>query len=709
MPIDGAPWSVILAPACLVTAIVYLLPGLLPMSRRWARALVVATVWIVTARYLHWRVTDTVVYDAGWPVSAWSLFCLAVEVLAIWDGTLLFLAFLRTSDRRPEADRHERRLRTLEPARAPSVDVLIPSYNEPLAVLEKTIVGARSLEWPNVNVYVLDDGRRAWLRDYCAEKGVGYITRPDNLGAKAGNINHALTLTDGDFVAVFDADFIPQRSFLMRLMGFFEDPKVGIVQAPHAFYNHDPMQTNLAMRKSLPDDQAFFFESIMPSRDGWDAAFCCGSNSVTRRAALRAIGDALPEGSITEDMLLSLVMLREGYVTRFLSERLAYGLAPESIAAFFVQRQRWARGATQILFLRSGPLGPGLRLIHRLLFLPTHWLTHSLMTLMSLIVPLVFLLTGLAPMAHTTLESACYYLVPMLIATFGGLTAFAPGRYNPLAAQVLGAFQSFKLLPTVLVTLVRPHGHAFKVTPKGSAAKVEYERGIFLVCLTLIGLTLAGIVINLVPEWRVVDDVALVPLVALWCALNIVVLFLVSLLCLQMPVRRQEERFSVQEPVMVRHRPSGGVLTLMSDDMSLSGLGLKAEPEAIRGWRVGDPVETYLTSVGWTPARVARLAPHLLALQFDHPGSVERDLLIRKLFTGGENTAAIERSSTWEVTLGLLKRIWSADMQVRQLSTAPAVENPEPEEKLAAQTLLVPPTTRVTALAEALERVTRVA
>src|SRR6185369_5403853 len=182
----------------------------------------------------------------------------------------LFLAFLRTSDRRPEADRHERRLRGLDAGKAPSVDVLIPSYNEPLAVLEKTIVGARSLEWPNVNVYVLDDGRRAWLRDYCAEKGVGYITRPDNLGAKAGNINHALTLTDGDFVAVFDADFIPQRSFLMRLMGFFEDPKVGIVQAPHAFYNHDPMQTNLAMRKSLPDDQAFFFEAIMPSRDGWD-------------------------------------------------------------------------------------------------------------------------------------------------------------------------------------------------------------------------------------------------------------------------------------------------------------------------------------------------------------------------------------------------------------------------------------------------------
>ena len=85
------------------------------------------------------------------------------------------------------------------------------------------------------------------------------------------------------------------------------------------------------MRKSLPDDQRFFFEAIMPSRDAWDAAFCCGSNSVTRRAALRAVGDALPTESITEDMLLTMTMLRNGYVTRYLCERLAFGLAPESL------------------------------------------------------------------------------------------------------------------------------------------------------------------------------------------------------------------------------------------------------------------------------------------------------------------------------------------------------------------------------------------
>ena len=191
---------------------------------------------------------------------------------------------------------------------------------------------------------MLDDGRRAWLKSYCDEKGVGYLTRPNNSHAKAGNINHAVPLTDGDYIAIFDADFIPQRQFLMRTMGFFEDSKIGIVQVPHAFYNNDPLQTNLALQKSLPDDQRFFFEAIMPSRDAWDAAFCCGSNAVIRRKALNEVGAALPTGSITEDMLLTLAMLRKGYITRYLCESLAYGLAPESLSAFFVQRQRWARG-----------------------------------------------------------------------------------------------------------------------------------------------------------------------------------------------------------------------------------------------------------------------------------------------------------------------------------------------------------------------------
>ncbi|MGD2132579.1 MAG: glycosyltransferase, partial [Maricaulaceae bacterium] len=357
MFLDAAPLTLLLAPVLLALAF-YVVAGPLadPMSRPWRAVLGVVTA-LFLARYLYWRLFDSVLSADGSPLEVgwiWTVFL--AELITYGDAVILFLMFQKPTNRSAEADVLEAELRAAPADSAPSVDVLIATYNEPLDVLEKTIVGALSLDYPNFKVWVCDDGRRAWLRDFCQQRGVGYIIRPDNKGAKAGNINHALTKVDGDFFAVFDADFVPQQNFLIRTMGFFKDPKIGIVQIPHTFYNNDPFQTNLKLRAKVPDDQRFFFETVMPCRDGWDAAFCCGSNSVTRREAMRTVGDKLPEGSITEDILLSMALLQKGYVTRYLNEPLALGLAPESVSAFFVQRQRWARGAIQTLFLKQGPL-----------------------------------------------------------------------------------------------------------------------------------------------------------------------------------------------------------------------------------------------------------------------------------------------------------------------------------------------------------------
>ncbi len=691
VPVDPLSLSIALAPIALVVAVIHVIGPILPMRRAWARWLIFAAVWIVVARYLAWRFFDTVLPAAGSaPEIGWIWVNFLVELLALGDALILYLAFLRSTDRREEARRHEVRLRSLPPERLPSVDVYIPTYNEPLEVLEKTIVGALSLDYPNAAIWVLDDGRRPWLKEFCAAKGVGYITRADNAHAKAGNINHALAQTNGDFVAVFDADFIPQRNFLMRTLGFFDDPKVGIVQVPHAFYNHDPLQANLALRKRLPDDQRFFFEAIMPSRDGWNAAFCCGSNSVTRRAAMRAVGDALPTGSVTEDMLLSLVMLRHGFITRYLCERLAYGLAPESIKAFFVQRQRWARGAIQMLYLPEGPLGRGLRPMHRLLFLPTHWLSQGLMLLMSIVTPLVFLWTGLPPLINVTLGPVLYYLVPMVMAVVGGISVFGRGHYFPLAAQVLGTFQSFKVLPATLQTALRPHGHLFNVTPKGgSAAGAGYERGIFWTALSLMLLTLLGLTINAVPDWRVVEQTALLPMVACWGSVNVVVLFLVCMLCLQAPVRRSEERFEIDEPAWLSER-RGHLLIGRVKDISLSGAGVALEAAAERPFAVGDPVRLFLRGVGFIAGTVARGNESFLALRFDLPASVERDLLIRKIFTSGLDTTAVS-VSTWSATLGMIGRIWMAPTTRGDTAEPVPVIPAAPSDKLPAESLVVAP------------------
>ena len=273
------------------------------------------------------------------------------------------------------------------------------------------------------------------------------------------------------------------------------------MQIPHAFYNHDPMQTNLALRKSVPDEQRFFFDAIMPCRDAWNAAFCCGSNSVTRRTALRAIGDAVPTEAITEDMLLSIALLRKGYLTRYLCERLAFGLAPETVEAFFIQRLRWARGAIQILYLANGPFGRGLTLMQRLLYLPMHWLTLGPRSLIIILAPIVFLWTGISPVFDVSVADVLYYFAPPILALTGGIWVYAPGQNFPLATQVQSTFLAFRIMPTVLQSLVIPFGHAFKVTPKGGTSlKSNYARRLFWTANALASLTFAGLIVNTIPE-----------------------------------------------------------------------------------------------------------------------------------------------------------------------------------------------------------------
>ena len=691
----------LLAPTFFVLGAIYLLGSLLPVARGWARYSIFAAVWLVTAWYLHWRLTVTMLpADGAWYEVGWLWFCFVIELLAIFDQLILYVTFLRTSDRSAEADIHEARLRALPAGQLPSVDVFIPTYNEPLEVLEKTITGALCLDYPNVRVWVLDDGRRSWLKTFCESKGAGYLNRPDNAHAKAGNINHALTCTSAEFVAIFDADFIAQRNFLMRTVGFFADPKIGIVQTPHAFYNYDPMQMNLALHKSLPDEQRFFFDAIMPSRDAWDAAFCCGSNSVTRRAALRSIGDALPTQSITEDMLLTMTLLREGYVTRYLCERLAFGLAPETVDAFFVQRQRWARGAIQILYLASGPFGRNLTLMQRLLFLPTHWLSLGLRSMIAIVAPIVFLWTGMSPVFDVGPADVLYYFLPMVLALSGGMWAFVPHQHFPLASQVQGTFLSFKILPVVLATLVKPFGHPFKVTPKGGTSQVSnYARNIFWTAGSMIGLTFLGLIINTIPEWRIVENVNVLPVVAFWSAINTVVLFLVCMLSLQAPMRRSEERLEIDEPIWVV-APNGTISTARIKDISLSGTGLEADESRALSVQTGDTVRVFITEVGFVAATVARKTGRFLGVQFNLPKSVERDLLIRKLFTAGLDTTNVSTSG-WKATAAMFRSIWG--MRTEMLDQPP--ETPQvgvtlPVEKLPARTLVIEPQPQLERLAD---------
>lgn len=586
-----------------------------------------SAVGVLVVVYLHWRLTETVMPvdpASAQGIFVWTVFI--IEVMAWSDAVILFAFLVNRTDRGVEAARHEARLRAMDPEALPQVDVYVATYNEPIEVLEKSISGALALDWPTqkIRVWILDDGRRPWLERYAQRLGVGYLTRPDNSEAKAGNINAAIQATSAPFFLVLDADFVPQRTFLYRAMGFFEDPRIGIVQIPHNFFNPDPMQSSLAMSKIMPDDQRFFFDAIMPGRDGYDCAFCCGSNGIVRRAALDEIGGKMPTGSVTEDMLLTLALKRKGYITRYLNERLAFGLAPESINAFFIQRARWARGAIQILFLPDGPLrSPGLSWQERAFFLPLHWLSQTLAQSLSMVIPAIFLLTGMPPLVGATAGDIVAIQAPAIVATVAAVRLLAPNEYHPIAATVHAVLQAFRLLPVVLHTLVRPHGHAFKVTPKGRDGLVSQDWATVIACFGICIATLTGLLLNARYSTEIVSMRHMVPIVVAWALFNTVVLLIVAKVAVTPPAKRKEERFAVEDSVRV-HLGPGRVELGMTTDLSLSG-GLLRLDTAPDGIQRGNWVAIEFADVGLVPARIRRVGPQgawtQLGFEFAMPSS----------------------------------------------------------------------------------------
>jgi cellulose synthase (UDP-forming) len=255
------------------------------------------------------------------------------ELVGIITAALSLLFLTRTRDRSPDADANVEWLSSLE--HPPSIDVLICSYNEEKEILGRRIVGALGMDYPNFRVWMLDDSRRAWVKTLCAELDCRYLSRSDNVYAKAGNINHALSHiaelpNPPELVSILDADFVPTPQFLKRAMSLFRDSTIGLVQTPQHFVNPDPIQINLGATKFCPDEQRLFFDIVLPAKDAWSAAFCCGTSSIVRMAPLMEIG-CFPTDSVTEDYLLSLRLKERGFLTAYLNEPLTYGLAPEGL------------------------------------------------------------------------------------------------------------------------------------------------------------------------------------------------------------------------------------------------------------------------------------------------------------------------------------------------------------------------------------------
>jgi cellulose synthase (UDP-forming) len=350
-----------------------------------------------------------------------------------------------------------RRSPPLQLSRTPEVDVLVPVYGEPLEVVEPTLTEAVAMEGAHVRVHLLDDGGDDEMEALARRAGAVYHRRTGSEGAKAGNINAALSQLSGEFVVILDCDHVPSRRFLTETLGHMSDERVAFVQTPQYYANHD----HGPVARAAWGQQALFFGAIARGKGNLGSIFCCGTNVLFRRSALEQVG-GFPTHSVTEDFELSVELHELGWRSVYVPEVLASGLGPEDMASYVSQQQRWARGclaaARSVLRARLPRRVRAQYLLSSMYFL-SGW---TLLIYMSF--PVIRILTGAQPIAAGSADQFLMHFVPYFLVALGAVAMAGAGSYT-FAAFALSASTFWIHVQATLRALTGRRG-GFVVTPK---------------------------------------------------------------------------------------------------------------------------------------------------------------------------------------------------------------------------------------------------
>lgn len=461
----------------------------------------------------------------------------------------------------------------------PTVDVYIPTYNEPLEIVRNTVLAAQCLEYPHdkISVFILDDGRRKELAQFATEAGVGYITRTDNAHAKAGNLNNALTLTNGELIAIFDCDHIATRMFLQDTVGaFIKDKRLALLQTPHHFYSPDPIQRNLYLGRDIPAENELFYGNVQRGNDNWNACFFCGSCAVIRRQALDEIGGFAVE-TVTEDAHTALKLQRRGWKSAYLDKILAAGLATERTILHIIQRNRWARGMIQIFRLDNPLLGRGLTFAQRLCYLSAMmYFFFAIPRAIFLIVPTLYLTFGISVLHGSALLLMAYVLPHLVMSYYTQSRINGTTRYS-FFGEIYDILLCFPLIIPSLAVMISPHHGKFNVTDKGGTVDHAYfdlhaVRAHVIVAIFIVFSMIFGIVKYFMPEYFSVQLGAVLLNVA-WCSFNLILLVAAICVARETPNKRKTQRLYMALPVLI-YQQSGICSRSTLRDISMTGCRL---------------------------------------------------------------------------------------------------------------------------------------
>jgi cellulose synthase (UDP-forming) len=587
--------------------------------------------------YALWRWHDTLPPFAFSVQNLWEYFFFSLEALAIVYTMMSIIILFRNTDRSGQADAAQERME--REGDFPSVDVFICTYDEPLEILEKSILTALALDYPDFTVWVLDDTRREWLREYCATSGARYVTRDNNRDAKAGNLNNGLAVTAGEtnapVILVLDADFAPRRDFLKRTVGLLSNPGVAVVQTPQFYYNPDPIQHNLLAAQSWVDDQRFFFDIFQPAKDAWGCAFCVGTSFVVRRDRLAEIG-GFPGQAISEDINLTYRMLANGNETWWLNERLSIGLSAEGIPEYITQRARWCLGTIQVALLRQGPLfGSGFKFTQRWHYLHgvLNWLCKPFMVLL-LVAPPIYWFAGI-PAFETDYLSFLRYGVPALLGQMIYMAWISRSRTLPFFMEATHAVTAFAITATLLSAVVKPFGRPFKITDKGGDRSAPRTHWKLASVFGLISLSSAvSIVWAFVSPYAASEISSLDFFNLLWAGIAMLISFVAFMVCFELP--RGDALFAVDAAAQ-----------LALDDSVISGhvTGLSTSTAQMSCAQTlpvrlsNQTVQLYLDALGWIEAEVSSCSDTVIGLRLRPTLAQHRQLVVTLFGSSSSNVA----------------------------------------------------------------------
>jgi cellulose synthase (UDP-forming) len=554
-------------------------------THRISRYIFLALGSVIVLRYLYWRssqtlpdINDVMDFSAGMVLLVAEIFCIV----------LFFINLFIVVDplKRPDAP-------LLSEEALPSVDVLVPSYNESAVLLASTLSAARALDYPasKLNVFLLDDGgtdekcsqsdpqkaadarnRRHELMGLCAQLGVHYVARERNVHAKAGNLNAGLAASKGELVVVFDADHAPVREFLRETVGYFsEDPKLFLVQTPHVFLNPDPVERNLGTWSTMPSENEQFYSVVQCGLDRWNAAFFCGSAAVLRREALDEVG-GFSGITITEDCETALEIHARGWRSLYVDKPLIGGLQPESFGDFIGQRSRWCRGMMQILILKNPLLKKGLSLPQRIGYLSSSlfW-AFPFPRLIFTVAPLFFIFLEMRIYVATTFDFFAYTVNYMLVALMLQNYLFSRVRW-PWVSELYEFLQSPFLARAIVAVIFNPRKPTFNVTSKDVELSEDHFSSFATPFVIMFAALLAAMVLVI---FQIIEDTSnndLLYVVACWNAFNLTLAAVaLGAVTERKSMRRTHRIFSVHKAILsvgTRHVP------VMIHDVSIGGLSM---------------------------------------------------------------------------------------------------------------------------------------